>query len=119
MTPGVGDGAIDWVIAANAAYYLLDNTTLISWSNASRMLGVSNHTHLTSGNQISPFGEGWVTLPNRTCNSWRWSEGMAGGPFGMAVGDQRLLGKGFTAGAQGDRNVKCHSDPFICVEMAA
>lgn len=119
VTPGVGDGPIDWVIAANAAYYLLDNTTLISWSNASRMLGVSNHTHLTPGNQISPFGAGWVTLPNRTCNSWRWSEGMAGGPFGMAVGDQRLLGKGFTAGAQGDRNVKCHSAPFICVEMAA
>ena len=30
ITPGVGDGAIDWVIAPRAAYYLLDNATLVA-----------------------------------------------------------------------------------------
>jgi hypothetical protein len=39
VTPGVGDGAIDWVIAPNAAYYAIDNVTLVTWSNTSRMLG--------------------------------------------------------------------------------
>ena len=37
VTPGVGDGAIDWVIAPNAFYTLLsDNSTLVTVSNASR-----------------------------------------------------------------------------------
>ena len=40
VTPGVGDGAIDWVIAPNAFYTLLsDNSTLVTVSNASRCAG--------------------------------------------------------------------------------
>jgi hypothetical protein len=69
ITPGRGDGALDWVIAPNAAYYLLDNTTMVTVSNSTRMLGVANHSKVGGGNQISPFGHGWITTANATCKS--------------------------------------------------
>ena len=52
------------------------------------MLGVANHTKVGGGNQIAPFGPGWATLQNRTCDSWRWTHGVAGGPHGVALGSQ-------------------------------
>ena len=115
-TPGWGDGAIDWVIAPNAAYYLLDNTTLVTVSNATRMLGIANHTKVGGGNQISPFGQGWITNVNGTCGSWRWKNGMAGGPFGITLGSQGYPRQPFTAttGVVG----QCVRGDFICVEMA-
>jgi hypothetical protein len=33
------------------------------------MLGVANHSKVGGGNQISPFGHGWITTANATCKS--------------------------------------------------
>ena len=41
ITPGAGDGQIDWVLAPNSAYFRLDNVTLVALSNSTRMLGTS------------------------------------------------------------------------------
>ena len=121
ITPGVGDGQVDWVIAPNAAYYKLDNKTLVTWSNSSRMLGMANHTKIGHDNQLAPFGLGWETLPNRTCDSWRWSVGMPGGPFGSSVGSQGWEPQPFTATAGEPPNdpLHCVSGDFVCVEMAS
>ena len=115
VTPGWGDGAIDWVIAPNAAYYLLDNTTLVTVSNATRMLGVANHTKVGGGNQLAPFVKGWVTAPNSTCNSWRWTSGMPGGPYGVTLGSQGYPREPFTGGG----SYRCSRSDFICVEMGS
>ena len=119
VTPGHGDGAIDWVIAPDAAYYLLDNTTYVTRSNATRMLGVANHTKVGGGNQISPFGPGWTTLKNRTCDSWRWSLRMQGGPYGVSLGSQGWEHEPFTATAGIDTGLPCSNGGWICVEMAS
>ena len=120
ITPGVGDGAIDWVIAPNAAYYAIDNVTLVTRSNSSRMLGIANHTHIGRDNQISTFGLGWITLTNRTCDSFRWTIGMPGGPFGKGIGSQGWQPQGFTAcDALECTAYPCDSGDFICVEMAS
>lgn len=97
---------------------MLDNVTLITWSNASAMLGVANHTKIGRDNQLSPFGPGWVTLENRTCNSWRWARGMQGGPYGKAVGSAGWIAQPFTATAGVAVGLPCDAGDFICVEMA-
>ena len=48
--------------------------------------GNNNATIPSSRNQLAPMGHGWVSVPNSSCNSWRWSEGMVGGPFGCTLG---------------------------------
>jgi len=121
VTSGVGDGQIDWPIAKSSAYYLTDNTTLVTVSNSSGLLGVANHSKVGGGNQLSPFGRDWVTLPNRTCNDWRWTIGMSGGPFGVSLGSQGWVRQGFwaTAGVPPAVAEPCGHGDFICVEMAA
>ena len=116
VTPGVGDGAIDWVIDATAAYFKLDNTTLVTVSNATRMLGKQGNgsAMLGGGNQLAPMSAGWTTPSNSTCDSWRWSVGMVGGPFGVNLGgagwpNQPLYGD------QG-RRYPCDAGDFVCVE---
>ena len=112
-------GAIDWVLAANAAYFKLDNTTLVALSNTSRMLGKQGNGSavLGGGNQLAPMGPGWVTVPNTTCDSWRWSIGMAGGPFGALLGSAGWPNLPLNCG-NGCRRFPCKLDDFVCVEMA-
>ena len=96
----------------------LDNVTLVTWSNSSGMLGKANHTKVGHDNQLSAFGPGWITLANRTCNSWRWTVGMEGGPYGKAVGSAGWNQQGFEATAGIEIGLPCTSGDFICVEMA-
>ena len=115
VTPGWGDGAIDWVIAPNAYYLMVDNKTLVTVSNATRMLGIANHTKVGGGNQLSPFGRGWTTSVNGSCDSWRWTEGMEGGPFGVTLGSSGYDRQPFTATTG---VLPCGRGDYICVEMA-
>ena len=118
VTPGVGDGAIDWVIKASAAYFKLDNQTLVAVSNLTRMLGKQGNGSavLGGGNQLAPMSAGWTTPSNSTCNSWRWSVGMPGGPFGVNLGGAGWPGQPLY-GDQG-RLFPCDAGDFVCVEMS-
>jgi hypothetical protein len=119
ITPGVGDGALDWVVAANAAYFKLDNQTLVVVSNSSRMLGKQGNGSavLGGGNQLAPMGLGWVTLPNSTCNSWQWAKGMAAGPYATLLGSAGWPNLPFNCGNNCVR-FPCLLDDFVCIEMA-
>ncbi len=119
VTPGVGDGAVDWVIGSTAAYFKLDNQTLVVVSNSSHMLGNQGNGSavLGGGNQLAPLGPGWVTLPNSTCDSWRWAEGMAGGPYGTLLGSAGWPNMPFNCG-NGCVPFPCVMDDFVCIEMA-
>ena len=85
----------------------------VSLSNSSRMLGENNASLPGARNQLAPFGHGWVTPRNSTCDSWRWSRGMEGGPFGATLGGAGWPKQPFI-GNQG-RAFPCVDGDFICV----
>ena len=76
VTPGLGDGAIDWPVRASGAYYRLDGATLGALANASAMLETPAPGGFEGGTQAAGFSSpGWVTQLNGTCNGF--SEGFS------------------------------------------
>jgi hypothetical protein len=125
LSPGRGDGQVDWVIAANAAYFKLDNTTLVAVSNSSRLLGRQGNGSAVvgGGNQLAPMLPDWTTPTNSTCGSWRWSVGMRSAghqPFGTNLGGSGWPNQPFTCdqGCVHGGRFPCDVGDFICVEMA-
>lgn len=69
------------------------------------------------GNQAAGFGAGWVTSVNGTCDSWRWSRGMAppaDAPFGYAVS---LGWGGPPVYWEGGGSFPCDAVTYFCVEI--
>ncbi len=113
VTPGQGDGQIDWPIQANSAYYALDGSTLAVVSNSSRLFIQPTNLSFRGTNQMSGMGPGWVSVSNGSCNDWTWSNGMDNGTTFMTT----IGWAGYPVSFIGGQLYGCSAYAFFCVEV--
>ena len=118
VTPGAGDGSIDWPVRASGAYYGLDGSSLRALANSSAMLQTPAASGFGGVNQAAGFSSpGWVTSANGTCDGWRWAVGMPTppeAPYGFTV---TLGWSGFPVYWEGGGNFPCGAIEFFCIEV--
>eukprot|EP00299_Pterocystis_sp_00344_P016398 c8229_g1_i1.p1 GENE.c8229_g1_i1~~c8229_g1_i1.p1 ORF type:complete len:858 (+),score=201.21 c8229_g1_i1:35-2608(+) len=112
VTPNTGDGQIDWVLKPKAAYFHLDNTTLVGTTGANSLFEWPLLTNIGGAfNQMTGMHGDWTTWVNGTCSSYRCADGTCQQAIGWAAGltAQLLQGAYDTSG--------CGVNRFICVEV--